>query len=139
MGAQALSCLAGELEQQLRHGDEASRAQVLCEHASIEKLRQLLLASDEQLQVIFALPAPSDASSSPVSPIYVPSAQWHEALQEVLQLLQAGNLQALERSEAIVGQVPANLRPQFDSFVVLVQSLDFAASLAAGHELLNSV
>ena len=139
MGAQALSCLAGELEQQLRHGDEASRAQVLCEQGSIEKLRQLLLASDEQLQVIFALPAPSDASSSPVSSSDVPSAQWHEALQEVLQLLQAGNLQALERSEAIVGQVPANLRPQFDSFVVLVQSLDFAASLAAGHELLNSV
>ena len=139
LGAQALSRLAGELEQQLKHGDEASKAQVLRDHVSIKQLRQLLLASVEQLQVVFALPAHGDAGSSPASDHDVPAAQWREALQELLPLLQAGNLQALERSEALLGQVPADLRPQFERFVVLVQSLDFAASLAAGHELLNSV
>ena len=139
LGAQALSRLAGELEQQLKHGDEASKAQVLRDHVSIKQLRQLLLASIEQLQVVFALPAHGDAGSSPASDNDVPAAQWREALQELLPLLQAGNLQALERSEALLGQVPADLRPQFERFVVLVQSLDFAASLEAGHELLNSV
>lgn len=139
LGAQALSRLAGELEQQLKHGDEASKAQVLRDHVSIKQLRQLLLASIEQLQVVFALPAHGDAGSSPASDNDVPAAQWREALQELLPLLQAGNLQALERSEALLRQVPADLRPQFERFVVLVQSLDFAASLAAGHELLNSV
>jgi len=31
------------------------------------------------------------------------------------------------------------LRPQLGQFLQLVQALDFAASLLAGHELLNSV
>ena len=139
LGAQALSRLAGELEQQLKQGDEASKAQVLRDHVSIEQLRQLLLASVEQLQVVFALPAHGDAGSSPASDNDVPSVQWREALQEILPLLKTSNLQALERSEALLGQVPADQRPQFERFVVLVQSLDFAASLEAGHELLNSV
>lgn len=139
LGAQALSRLAGELEQQLKQGDEASKAQVLRDHVSIEQLRQLLLASVEQLQVVFALPAHGDAGSSPASDDDVPSVQWREALQEILPLLKTSNLQALERSEALLGQVPADQRPQFERFVVLVQSLDFAASLEAGHELLNSV
>ena len=65
--------------------------------------------------------------------------QWREALHDILQLLEAGNMQAIEQSEVLQVLTPKEFRPQFDTFVELVKTLDFAASLLAGHQLLNSV
>jgi CheY-like chemotaxis protein len=137
MGAWAMSQLAGELEQQLLHADETAKAQLLAEGSFVEELHELLHSSDQALKVMFELPTelpPVDIESAGL-----PLEQWREALQDILQLLEAGNMQAIAQSEALLAQTPHELRPQFGKLLDLVQSLDFAASLLAGHELLNSV
>ena len=137
MGAWAISQLAGELEQQLLHGDEASKAQVLADGGFVEALRELLHTSDQALKAMFELP--TELPSADIDPVALPLDQWREALGDILALLETGNMQAIVQSEALLVQTPQALRPQFGKFLDSVQSLDFAASLLAGHELLNSV
>ena len=137
MGAWALSQLAGELEQQLLHADEATKAQLLAEGSFIEELHELLRSSNQALKVMFELP--NELPSADIESVGLPLEQWREALQDILQLLDAGNMQAIAQSEALLAQTSHELRPQFGKFLDLVQSLDFAASLLAGHKLLHSV
>jgi PAS domain S-box-containing protein len=137
MGAWAMSQLAGELEQQLLHADETAKAQLLAEGSFVEELHELLHSSDQALKAMFELP--SELPSVDIESAGLPLEQWREALQDILQLLEAGNMQAIAQSEALLAQTPHELRPQFGKLLDLVQSLDFAASLLAGHELLNSV
>ncbi|MGE6531013.1 CHASE domain-containing protein [Pseudomonas sp. NPDC077382] len=138
MGAQSLSRLAEELESRLRQDDEASAKALLADPSLIEQLSDVLRTSDEMLRAAFDLPLarlPSaSASSEPL-----PKAQWHEAMNAILQLLEAGNIQAIERSEALQVVTPQELQAQFDVFVELVKSLDFAASITVGQMLLDSV
>lgn len=138
MGARALSQLAGELEQRLLHADVASAAQLLADGSWLETLHNLLIESDELLRAAFELP-PSNVPPASASADALPKAQWREALRDILQLLEAGNMQAMERSEALQALTPQEFRAQFDPFVDRVKSLDFAASLLAGQKLLNSV
>ncbi|WP_339522526.1 PAS domain-containing hybrid sensor histidine kinase/response regulator [Pseudomonas sp. EA_35y_Pfl2_R111] len=137
MGAWAISQLAGELEQQLLHGDDASKAQVLADGGFVEALRELLHTSDQALKAMFELP--TELPSAEINPAVFSLEQWREALGDILALLETGNMQAIVQSEALLAQTPQALRPQFGKFLDSVQSLDFAASLLAGHELLNSV
>ncbi|WP_394234142.1 PAS domain-containing hybrid sensor histidine kinase/response regulator [Pseudomonas anguilliseptica] len=137
MGAWALSQLAGELEQQLLHADEATKEQVLADGSFVETLHELLRSSDQALKVMFELP--TELPPAAIESVGLPLEQWREALQDILQLLEAGNMQAIAQSEALLAQTPHELRPKFGKLLDLVQSLDFAASLLAGHELLNSV
>lgn len=137
MGAWALSQLAGELEQQLLHADEATKEQVLADGSFVEALHELLRSSDQALKVMFELP--TELPPAAIESVGLPLEQWREALQDILQLLEAGNMQAIAQSEALLAQTPHELRPQFGKLLDLVQSLDFAASLLAGHELLHSV
>ena len=53
-------------------------------------------------------------------------------------MLEAGNLQAIEMADALASKTQPSLRPRFDEFVVLVQSLDFSAAMPIGRELLRS-
>ncbi|MBU1283152.1 MAG: PAS domain S-box protein [Gammaproteobacteria bacterium] len=137
MGAWAMSQLAGELEQQFLHADEAAKAQLLAEGSFVEELHELLRSSDQALKAMFELP--TELPPVDVESVGLPLEQWREALQDILQLLDAGNMQAIAQSEALLAQTSHELRPQFGKFLDLVQSLDFAASLLAGHELLHSV
>ncbi|WP_445323810.1 PAS domain S-box protein [Pseudomonas sp. EL_65y_Pfl2_R95] len=137
MGARALSQLAGELEQRLLHEDEASTAQLLADGSFVETLHGLLVASDEALRAAFELP-PSKAPASQGSGV-LPKGEWCEKLTDILQLLEAGNMQAMERSEALQELTPQEFRAQFDLFVDQVKSLDFATSVLTGQELLNSL
>ena len=82
---------------------------------------------------------PTELPPAAIESVGLPLEQWREALQDILQLLEAGNMQAIAQSEALLAQTPHELRPKFGKLLDLVQSLDFAASLLAGHELLNSV
>jgi PAS domain S-box-containing protein len=138
MGAQALSQLAGELEQRLLHGDDASKMQLMLGGSFVARLHELLHASDQALRAAFAL-APSELPSALASVVCLPVEQWRAALQDILQLLEDGNMQAIAHSEALLAQTPQALRLQLGKFVDLVQSLDFAASVLAGHKLLKSV
>jgi PAS domain S-box-containing protein len=138
MGAAAMSQLAGELEQQLSHDDEASKQRLLADGSFVERLHELLRESDDLLRAAFDLPATTISPPSE-SATHLPPEQWRKALEDILHLLEAGNMQAFEQAEALQALTPQGLRPQFDKFFDLVRSLDFAASLVTGHELLNSV
>ncbi len=109
MGAWAMSQLAGELEQQFLHADEAAKAQLLADGSFVDALHELLRSSDQALKVMFELPTelpPVDIESAGL-----PLEQWREALQDILQLLEAGNMQAIAQSEALFAQTSHELRP----------------------------
>jgi CheY-like chemotaxis protein/HPt (histidine-containing phosphotransfer) domain-containing protein len=138
MGAWAMSQLAGELEQRLLQEDEAAKAHLLADGSFVEALYELLSASDQGLRAALELPE-NEFTAADAGHACLPMEQWREALLDILQLLEAGNMQAIAQGEALLAQTPQTVRPQFDKLLQLVQSLDFAASLLAGRELLNSV
>lgn len=135
MGAKALSLLAGDLEHTLKHGDAESVARIFADATWCDELSRLLQQSLEQMNV--------DFGQSPIAKVCVDSelmalTQWRESLEEILLLLEAGNLQAIELADALASKTPQSLRPQFDELVVMVQSLDFSAAMPMGRELLRS-
>lgn len=137
MGARALSQLAAELEYRLLHDDAASQALLLADHSLVERLQHLLHASDAALRALFALPANPLASTTTVS-ASLPMAQWRAALQAILHMLEASDMQAIAQSEALLSQTPASVHSQYQAFCQQVHALDFAAALTAGQALLNS-
>jgi CheY-like chemotaxis protein len=135
MGAKALSLRAGDLEEKLKSADAESVARIFAEATWFDELSRLLQQSLEQLNV--------DFGQSPSAKVCVDSElmalmQWRESLKEILLLLEAGNLQAIELADALASKMPQSLRPQFDELVVMVQSLDFSAAIPIGRELLRS-
>ncbi|APC19590.1 ATPase (plasmid) [Pseudomonas frederiksbergensis] len=135
MGAKAVSLLAGNLEHTLKHGDAESVASIFADPAWFDELSRLLQRSLEQMDDDFGQSprAKSSADESPLAP-----AQWKESLEEILLLLEAGNLQAIEMADALASKTPQALRPQFDEMVAMLQSLDFSAAAQIGRELLRS-
>ncbi|WP_283188399.1 PAS domain S-box protein [Pseudomonas sp. PMCC200344] len=135
MGAKAMSLLAGDLEQKLQSADAGSVARIFADSTWFDELSRLLQQSLEQMNV--------DFGQSPSAQVCVDSelmalTQWRESLEEILLLLEAGNLQAIELADALASKTPQSLRPQFDELVVMVQSLDFSAAMPIGRELLRS-
>ncbi|WP_339538637.1 PAS domain-containing hybrid sensor histidine kinase/response regulator [Pseudomonas sp. RA_15y_Pfl2_54] len=135
LGARALSRLAGDLEHKLKHEDAESAARLLADPSWFEELGRLLQQSLLQMNVEF--------SQSPSTEILtdrevMESAQWKESLEEILLLLETGNLQAIELTTGLLSKTPPALRPQFNELVVMVQSLDFSAAMPIGRELLRS-
>ncbi|WP_415767721.1 PAS domain-containing hybrid sensor histidine kinase/response regulator [Pseudomonas sp. ZB1P45] len=135
MGAKAVSLLAGDLEHTLKHGDAESVASLIADATWFDELSRLLQQSLEQMNV--------DFGQSPSAKVCIDSelmslTQWRESLEEILLLLDAGNLQAIELADALASKTPPSLRPQFDELVVMVQSLDFSAAMPIGRDLLRS-
>lgn len=137
MGAWAMSQLAGDLEQRLLDEDEAAKVHLLADCSFVETLRELLRTSDQALRAMFELPL-NEFSSAGREAVCLPMEQWRDALRDILQLLKASNMRAIVQSKMLLALTPQELRPQFDNFFNLVQSLDFAASLKAGDALLDS-
>ncbi|ART62794.1 PAS domain-containing hybrid sensor histidine kinase/response regulator [Kushneria marisflavi] len=135
MGARSLSRLAGEMEHRLRHDDDARVKALLADTCLVEELTSILRTSVEMLKAAFDLPPDQ---RSPAGSDSLPIAQWREAMKAILQLLEDGNMQAIEQSEALQIRTPPALKAGFDDFVDLVRSLDFAASIPAGQKLLES-
>lgn len=135
MGAKAVSLLAGNLEHTLRHGDAASVASIFVDPTWFDELSKLLQQSLEQMNVDFGQGPRAKSSTDEDS---MAPAQWRESLEEVLLLLEAGNLQAIELADALASKTPQSLRPQFDELVAKVQSLDFSAAMPIGRDLLRS-
>jgi CheY-like chemotaxis protein len=133
MGAKALSMLAGNLEHRLK--DPASAADIFADVAWFDELSRLLQLSLEQMTVDFGQSPPAKISTG--NEIMKPT-QWKQSLEEILLLLEAGNLHALELTEALVAKTPPSLRPRFDELVARVQSLDFSAAMPIGRDLLRS-
>lgn len=135
MGAKAMSLLAGNVEHTLKHGDAASVASIFEDQTWFDDLSRLLQQSLEQMDVDFGhdLDEKNNADENPLA-----LAQWKESLEEILHLLEAGNLHAIELADALASETPQALRPQLDELLIMVQSLDFSAAVSIGRELLRS-
>ncbi|RON50028.1 ATPase [Pseudomonas frederiksbergensis] len=133
MGAKALSALAGHLEHTLK--DPASAANIFADVTWFDELSRLLQLSLEQMNVDFAQSPRATISADKET---MEPTQWKQSLEEILLLLEAGNLQALELTDALVAKTPPSLRPRFDELVARVQSLDFSAAMPIGRDLLRS-
>ncbi|WKL52335.1 PAS domain S-box protein [Pseudomonas kielensis] len=134
MGAKALSLLAGDLEHKLKSADSECVASLLADPVWFDGLSRLLQQSLEQMTADFdqSPRAKNSADEDPMEP-----AQWRESLEEILLLLETGNLQAIELADVLASKMPQSLRPQFDELVVRVQSLDFSAAMPIGRDLLR--
>ena len=135
MGAKAVSLLADNLEHTLKHGDAESVASIFVDPTWFDELSRLMQQSLEQMNVDFGQSprAKTSADEDSMAP-----AQWKESLEEILLLLETGNLQAIELADELASKMPKSLRPQFDELVVRVQSLDFSAAMPIGRDLLRS-
>jgi len=135
MGAKAVSLLADNLEHTLKHGDAESVASIFADPTWFDELSRLMQQSLEQMNVDFGQSprAKTSADEDSMAP-----AQWKESLEEILLLLETGNLQAIELADELASKMPKSLRPQFDELVVRVQSLDFSAAMPIGRDLLRS-
>ncbi|KPN90145.1 PAS domain-containing hybrid sensor histidine kinase/response regulator [Pseudomonas nunensis] len=133
MGAKALSQLAGSLEQTLK--DPESVASIFADVTWFDELSRLLQLSLEQMNADFGQ---SPRAKIGVGNEIMEPTQWKESLEEILLLLEAGNLQAIELTDALVSKTPSSLRPRFDELVARVQSLDFSAAMPIGRDLLRS-
>ncbi|KAA0982651.1 PAS domain S-box protein [Pseudomonas sp. ANT_J12] len=134
MGASALSLLAGNLEHALNHGGAESVASTFADSIWIDQLSVLLQQSLEQMNLEFGQSPRENISTGEDS---IAPAHWRECMEEILLLLEAGNLQAIELADALASKTPQSLRPQFDELVAMVQSLDFSAAMPIGRELLR--
>jgi HPt (histidine-containing phosphotransfer) domain-containing protein len=135
MGANALSRLAGNVEYQLSHEDAKSAVSVLTDPTWFGELGRLLQQSLEQLNADFGQGPRVQIS---IGRETMEPMQWKESLEEILLLLEAGNLQAIELADALVSKTPSSLRPQFDELVDMVHSLDFSTAVPIGRDLLRS-
>ena len=135
MGAKAMSLLAGDLEQKLKSADAGSAASIFADATWFDELSRLLQQSLEQMNVDFGQSPRAKISADEEA---MEPTQWKESLKEILLMLEAGNLQAIELADALASKTPPSLRPQFDELVALVQSLDFSAAMPMGRDLLRS-
>lgn len=141
MGATAFADRVGAQEQDLRNTESSKQSQGLNQNdVDTDHLFTLLQASDGMLRAMFDLPVMASTAFVPVNEDSADLSieQWHEALRAILQLLEVGSLQAIEKSESLQGLTPQAMRSEYDAFLDLVRSLDFAAALLAGHDLLHS-
>ncbi|MDF3935792.1 CHASE domain-containing protein [Pseudomonas citronellolis] len=133
MGACALAERAANLEAELLRQGSTAPAEALAA-LPLEELRLLLAASLAELQRMFAEPPPLAEGTAPG----LSQPQVRERLGEILDLLESGNLDALDRLDALARHQQAWPR-HFLRFNELIQALDFKGALQVGQELLKEL
>jgi len=133
MGAQLLADKAAKLEQQLHQLEGTQAVDFLLEKNWRDDLVEVLNRSVVELHSAFLI---TDESKTP-TPVQAPAVKWKESLHTILQLIAAGNLQAIEQTEALLGEVPRQWQSHFAKFCQAVDCLDFPTASALGNELLT--
>lgn len=133
MGARQLAEQAAELEQQIKRLAPAAAGELLARHNWRDALAGMLEQSLVELNSAFL--APEEVQTGPA--ISQPTDDWQQSLRHVLVLLAAGNLQAIEQTEAMVHNIPRQWQSHFAQFCQAVDCLDFPSASVLGDELLN--
>ncbi|WP_441296595.1 PAS domain S-box protein [Aeromonas sp. A35_P] len=132
MGASQLATLAKAQEQALLHADQQQAAALLADAGWLQRLQETARLSLESLEKTFA--SPPDATAQPADDA-LPLAEWREAMQRILALLEDGNLEAVELTEALAPKTPPQLHASFHQFAGLIENLEFGAALKLGKSL----
>ncbi|WP_423358232.1 PAS domain S-box protein [Pseudomonas citronellolis] len=133
MGARALAARCAALEAELLRTPAEAQADALAA-LPVDELRQLLAVTLAELQALFAEPP----GLAPGTAAQLSRPQVRERVGEILALLESGNLDALDRLEALARHQHAWPR-QFLRFNDLVQALDFKGALQVGREMLDEL
>ncbi|WP_425914795.1 PAS domain S-box protein [Pseudomonas sp. GWSMS-1] len=133
MGARQLAEQAAELEQQIKRLAPAAAGELLARHNWRDALAGMLEQSLVELNSAFL--APEEIQTGPATS--QPADDWQQSLRHVLVLLAAGNLQAIEQTEAMVHNIPRHWQSHFAQFCQAVDCLDFPSASVLGDELLN--
>ncbi|TIH08187.1 PAS domain S-box protein [Pseudomonas leptonychotis] len=133
MGAQLLADKAAKLEQQLHQLEGTQAVDFLLEKNWRDDLVEVLNRSVVELHSAFLI---TDESKTP-TPVQAPAVKWKESLHTILQLIAAGNLKAIEQTEALLGDIPRQWQSHFAKFCQAVDCLDFPTASALGNELLT--
>lgn len=134
IGARALSHLASHLEHRLNHEDAESIACLFADPSWFDELGRLLQDSIIHMAAEF----PSSPAEVRHDKEIMDTTKWKESLNEILLLLETGNLQAIEMTAELLSKTPQALRPKVNELVALVNSLDFFAAMPIGRELLRA-
>ena len=133
MGAQQLAEKAAEAEQKIQGLTSASASEFLARRGWRDELTEVLKQSLVELHLAFLGPEQTEPSAA----LRKPTALWQEALRNILKLLAAGNLQAIEQTEALVHDIPRQWQSHFAQFCQAVDCLDFPSASMLGDELLK--
>ena len=134
MGASRLAAQAKEREQTLLHADEQQARQILNDESWFIQLQETAWLSTERLNRTFTSPLMRPLQTQADA---LPLAEWQVAMQEIMGLLESGNLEAVELADALGRKTPPHLGTTFSQFATLIDNLDFTAALTLGHTLLN--
>ncbi|MFQ2242409.1 PAS domain S-box protein [Aeromonas dhakensis] len=132
MGACRLATLAKAQEQALLHADQSQAAALLADAGWQQLLEETVRLSLESLDKTFA--PPPDTTAPPADDA-LSLAEWREAMQRILTLLEDGNLAAVELTEALAPKTPPQLHAAFHQFAGLIENLEFDAALKLGKSL----
>lgn len=136
MGARALSHLAMELENRGRGLTPDTAAPFLEDPSWLLQMRALLVESNQQLLEQFQVDASTGQGQEPLPALDEDA--WREALQQTLELLASGSIQALDRARELKGRAPDSLREAAAAFAARVERLDFQGAQALARDLLPS-
>lgn len=136
MGARALSQLAIELESRGRGLTPDTAAPFLEDPSWLLQMRALLVESNQQLLEQFQVDASAGQNKEPLPTLDEDA--WREALQQMLELLASGSIQALDRARELKGRAPDSLREAAAAFAARVERLDFQGAQALARDLLPS-
>ncbi|MDH1105799.1 PAS domain S-box protein [Pseudomonas otitidis] len=136
MGARALSHLAMELENRGCGLTPDTAAPFLEDPSWLLQMRALLVESNQQLLEQFQVDASTGQGQEPLPALDEDA--WREALQQTLELLASGSIQALDRARELKGRAPDSLREAAAAFAARVERLDFQGAQALARDLLPS-
>lgn len=136
MGARALSHLAMELESRGRGLTPDTAAPFLEDPSWLLQMRALLVESNQQLLEQFQVDASTGQGQEPLPALDEDA--WREVLQQTLELLASGSIQALDRARELKGRAPDSLREAAAAFAARVERLDFQGAQALARDLLPS-
>ncbi|WP_165672155.1 PAS domain S-box protein [Metapseudomonas otitidis] len=136
MGARALSHLAMELESRGRGLTPDTAAPFLEDPSWLLQLRALLVESNQQLLEQFQVDALVGQGQEPLPAL--DEGAWREVLQQTLELLASGSIQALDRARELKGRAPESLQEAAAAFAARVERLDFQGAQALARDLLPS-
>lgn len=133
MGARAFAARAADLEQQMKKAAPEQAVALLAQTGWREELAQLLALCVQELHRLFA--APDRGAAVVVAPLAEEA--WWSSLRDLLGLLECGDLQAIERAEALEAHTPEISREAYAPFRGAIEALDFPKALKLGHDLLK--
>ena len=127
MGARALANEAERLEMLFKQASDEDCAALFEQPTWQAELSRLLSACARELDNEFPAASVSDAGARPQA-----GGDWRDALQQLLELLTSGNLQAIEAAQGLGDDLPTSLHTTYAELLRATEMLDFerAAQLA---------